>query len=129
MKIRLATTRDLCRLTDITVSSLQDDPTYDYMWPHRFKYPDDNSFFWNIHLKEMLYDPRMVFLVVELDDSDADGEKQVPRTVISYGIWERIGSDAAAKKRARAKNTWGNLFDGTETPHSRLQHVLTRPQP
>lgn len=105
MRIRPATTRDLCRLTDITVLSPQDDPAFDYMWPHRFKYQDNNSFFWSIYLKELLYDPRMVFLVVELDDSDADGEKQVPSTVDSYEIWERNGSDAATQK----KEPWPRL--------------------
>ena len=105
MRIRPATTRDLCRLTDITLSSLKDDPAFDYMWPYRRKYPDDNSFFWNIHLKQLLYDPKMVFLVAELDDSDADDdEKPVPQTVISYGIWERVGNDRAAARRARLKN-------------------------
>lgn len=115
MRVRHATTRDLSRLTEITVTSLQDDPAFNYMWPHRFRFPDDNSFFWSIHLKELLYDPSMTFLVVELDDSDGDSEKPVPRTVISYGIWERIGSDRAARRRARAKNTWRNLLDGAYT--------------
>ena len=34
MRVRLATTRDMHRLTEITTSSLIDDPTYDYLNPH-----------------------------------------------------------------------------------------------
>lgn len=82
-------------------------------WPHRFEYPDDNSFLWCIHLEELICNPIMVFLVGDLDDSDADDEqKQVPLTVVSYGIWERIGSERATKKRARAKNILVNLLNG-----------------
>ena len=35
MHIRLATTRDLPRLTWITVTSLVNDPAFDYLWPKR----------------------------------------------------------------------------------------------
>ncbi|KAK0716543.1 hypothetical protein B0T21DRAFT_375086 [Apiosordaria backusii] len=126
MHLRLATTRDLSRISDITISSLQDDPFFDYIWPNRHEFPDDNAFFWNIHLKKLLYDPRMTFLLVELQDGDDSDESRsharsekheraahgpTPRTVISYGIWERIGKEAVAKRRARKKNTWQNKFD------------------
>lgn len=69
MFVRLATTRDLHRLAQITTTSLMDDPTFDYTWSKRHEFPKDN-FFWQLTLKECLYDPRQTFLVIVLDAAD-----------------------------------------------------------
>jgi hypothetical protein len=116
MHIRSATTRDLHRLANITVTSLPDDPTFDWMWPHRREYPEDNFFFWQFRLQSLLYDKKFVFIVMVLDDDDEDAGlasriDAPPGTIISYGIWGRFGKSKAAKKRWKAKNTLLNIVD------------------
>ena len=116
MHIRLATTRDLHRLAQITVTSLVDDPAFDYMWPKRREFPEDNFFFWQLRLKEWLYDPRQTFLVMVLDAGDLPlvaGKQQVGvrDTIVSYVIWERLGHSSVARRRWAGKDTWLNLLD------------------
>ncbi|KAE8451782.1 hypothetical protein EG329_002622 [Mollisiaceae sp. DMI_Dod_QoI] len=114
---KVATTRDLHRLTEITTGSLIDDPTYDYLNPQRLEFPEDNSTWMRLRLEKHLYDKRSTFLVVELDQSETEGTvsalagKGPASTIISYGIWVRMGKDAAARHRFREKNTWLNALD------------------
>lgn len=113
MHVRLATTRDLHRLAQITTTSLMDDPTFDYTWSKRHEFPKDN-FFWQLTLKECLYDPRQTFLVIVLDAADhaiGENENVVADIIISYAVWGRIGDSAAARRRREKKNTWQNLLD------------------
>ncbi|CZT48097.1 uncharacterized protein RSE6_08750 [Rhynchosporium secalis] len=56
MYIRGATARDLHRLAEITITSLKNDPAFDFMWPYRHEYPKDNFFFWQQTLQSWLYD-------------------------------------------------------------------------
>jgi hypothetical protein len=115
MHLRTATTRDLPRLTQIAKTSLINDKTCDYMFPHRFEYPEDNVFWWQPRLERHLYDKKTVFLVVGIDHEDE--ETTVENTVgpaskiIAYGIWERTGRNDATQKRFAAKNTWLNMLD------------------
>lgn len=111
MHIRPATTRDLHRLTDITVTSLRDDPTFPYMWRHYEQYPEDNWFFWQVQLTDDLYNERYNFLVAVTDENDDFGEGVINDLPIAYGIWERLGTSQSAKARRRMKNTWENVFD------------------
>jgi hypothetical protein len=117
MRVRLATTRDLHRLTEITTTSLVDDPTYDYLNPHRLEYPEDNATWMQLRLEKLLYDRRSTFLVVELDESGIESNPSSLKTrgpasiIISYRIWVRMGDDAAANERFREKNTWLNALD------------------
>lgn len=111
MHLRPATTRDLHRLTEITVSSLRDDPTFPYTWRYYEQYPEDNYFFWQIQLTKDLYNERYDFMVAVTDDKDNFG-KGVPADLpIAYGIWERLGTSEIAKARRQARNTWENTFD------------------
>ena len=114
MHIRLATTRDLHRLTQITVTSLVDDPAFDYMWPKRHEFPEDNFFFWQLQLKKWLYDPKQTFLVMVLGAQDPPPSEEtpvIPDTIISYVIWERLGHSEIARRRWAEKDTWQNLLD------------------
>ena len=114
MYIRLATTRDLHRLTTITVSSLPDDPAFDYMWSYRHQYPEDNFIFWQLKLQEWLYDKKCTFIVMVLDNSDESSlaTSEVARdTIISYAIWRRDGSSKEAKAIWAEKNTLLNIID------------------
>ena len=122
MHIRLATTRDLHRLAQITVTSLIDDPAFDYMWPKRHEYPEDNFFFWQLQLQKWLYDPKQTFLVMvcNADDDPPGVEKSVvvpDDTIVSYVIWERLGHSSVARRRWAQKDTWQNLLDSA-SPHS-----------
>ena len=72
MHLRIATTRDLPRLTQITITSLIDDKSCEYMWPHRLEYPEDNVFWWQLRLERHLYDKRTMFLVVEIDHAEEE---------------------------------------------------------
>ena len=142
IRLRPATTRDLHRVTEITTTSLIDDLTYDYMWPKRKQYPEDNFFWWQLKLERHLYDKRSVFLVVEIEGSgpslsqsqscdipssgardvttsavttadESQRQSQTPKsTIISYGIWIRMGSNQAARERFAKKNAWMNVLDG-----------------
>jgi hypothetical protein len=127
MRLRLATTRDLHRLTEITTTSLIDDPTYDYMWPKRKAYPEDNFFWLQLKLERHLYDPKSTFLVVEIDDHE-DGRDLVKcsgpaATIISYGIWERFGCNKAARQRLAANDSWRNTVDGRSFPGTQLRNA------
>ncbi|CZS90786.1 uncharacterized protein RCO7_06722 [Rhynchosporium graminicola] len=118
MYIRGATARDLHRLAEITITSLKDDPAFDFMWPYRHEYPEDNFFFWQQTLQSWLYDKKITFLVTVLDTSDCGLESQieiVPDTVISYAIWARHGNSNTARQRWRAKNTFFNNIDALTT--------------
>ena len=118
MHIRLATTRDLHRLAQITVTSLIDDPAFDYMWPQRDGFPEDNFFFCQLQLKEWLYDSKQTFLVMVSDAEDSPvGEKRivVPDTIVSHVIWERLGRSSLARHRWAEKDTWQNLLDSAST--------------
>lgn len=110
MILRPATTRDLHGLTEITVSSLRDDPTFPYVWRYYEQYPEDNYFFWQVRLTEDLYNERNSFIVAVTEEND--NFEEVPLNYpIAYGIWERLGTSEAAKAIWRSKNTWQNLFD------------------
>ena len=116
MHIRRATTRDLPRLTQITVTSLVDDPTFDYLYPKRHDFPEDNYYFWQLQLKKWLYDPKKEFLVVVLGAQDPippEERPPIPDTVISFVVWERLGHSATAKRGWAKKNTWQNFLDST----------------
>lgn len=114
MHIRLATTRDLHRLTTITVTSLPDDAAFDYMWQYRHQYPEDNFFFWQLKLQEWLYDKQCTIIVMVLEDDDevplANGEVVRDR-IISHAIWRRDGSSREARAVWAKKNTWLNILD------------------
>jgi len=84
MHPRLATTRDLHRLTAITVSSLPDGQAFDYMWPYRHQYPEDNFFFWQLKLQEWLYDKKCTFIVMVLDNDD-ESPLATPLSHMQYG--------------------------------------------
>jgi hypothetical protein len=90
MRLRLATTRDLHRLTEITTTSLIDDPTYDYMWVKRKEYPEDNFFWWQLKLERHLYDKNSTFLVVEVDgEEDTRGaEKPTGPACHDHFVWD-----------------------------------------
>ena len=118
MYIRLATTRDLHRLAQITVTSLVDDPAFDYMWPKRHEFPEDNFFFWELQLKKWLYDPKQTFLVMVLEAEApplSESTAVISDTIVSFAIWERLGNSAIAKHRWAEKNTWQNLLDSAST--------------
>jgi hypothetical protein len=108
MHLRLDTTRDLHRLTEITT-------TYDYMCPKRKEYSEYNFFWWQLKLERHLYDKKPIFLVVDLDSEEDNRGAETPRgpasTITSYGIWERFGSNKAARERFAAKNSWLNTLD------------------
>lgn len=113
MHLRPATTRDLHRLTEITVTSLRDDPTFDYMWRYEKEYPEDNYYFWELQLTQDIYNERYSFIVAVTDEKDDFGDDVPLDLPIAYGIWERLGSDNYAKEFRRRKNTWHNMFDST----------------
>lgn len=119
MHLRVATTRDLHRLAEITTSSLKDDPAFDYMWPKWREFPEDNFFFWQLKLKSWLYDKTTLFIVAVTDAGDPGpkGESEaIPDTIISYCIWERFGNSNEAKRIYAEKNTWQNMLDGEVAP-------------
>jgi hypothetical protein len=127
LRRRPATTRDLHRLTVISTTSLIDDATYDYMYPYRGRFPEDNFTWFQLRLQKLLYDKRTTFLVIEIDgdgskvesypyQGEPNGAQEAPNsTIISYAVWIRMGCDAAAKQRMKEKNTWMNMLDGGST--------------
>lgn len=122
IRVREATSRDAHRLTEITVTSLPDDVTFDYMWPHRDEFPEDNFFFWQLNLEKHMHHKSHVFLVAELvpDKEEALEKKPVAApTIISYAIWIRHGRNAAARRLIAKKNTWLNMLDSTLRPRAR----------
>lgn len=115
MHLRPATTRDLHRLTEITVSSLRDDPTFDYMWRYRKEFPEDNYFFWQVQLTDDIYNERYNFIVAVTDEHDDFGDDVSLDLPVAYGIWERLGTSETAKMWRKRKNTWQNMFDSMST--------------
>ena len=64
------------------MTSLTDDPAFDYMWPKRHEFPEDNFFFWQLQLKEWLYNPKQTILVMVLDVEDHPVPADVKGVVI-----------------------------------------------
>jgi hypothetical protein len=105
------------------------------MFPHRFEYPEDNVFWWQLRLERHLYDKKTVFLVVEIDHEEE--ETAVENTIgpaskiIAYGIWERTGRNKATQKRFAAKNTLLNMLDSElgfviyKLEYSRILHITS----
>ena len=85
------------------------------MWRHRFEYPEDNVFWWQLKLERHLYDKKTVFIVIEVDHEEEEAALEntagLASKIIAYGIWERTGGKKAAQERFAAKNTWLNMLD------------------
>lgn len=85
-----------------------------------------------LRLEKHLYDRRSTFLVVELDGSEIEANTSSLKTkgpasiIISYGIWIRMGDDAAAKERFREKNTWLNALDCKSLDRAELSFHIFR---
>ncbi|KAA8899948.1 hypothetical protein FN846DRAFT_920917 [Sphaerosporella brunnea] len=122
IKLRLADLRDLARITTICIESLPDDPTFDYLWRYRHRFPADNQFFWLQTLKAHLFDPRYTMLVAVLYSPSSSpekiaGEENLEETIISFALWERNGNTRAAKRRVRKRNSLNNRL------HNGLTHA------
>jgi hypothetical protein len=117
IKTRLAILPDLARIATICIEGLPDDPTFDYLWRYRHRYPADNHFFWMQKLKEHLFDPRCTMVVAVLYPSAATEKPMAEETIISFAVWERNGNTRAARKRLRERNTWKNKLY-SKVPHS-----------
>ncbi|KAA8904882.1 acyl-CoA N-acyltransferase [Sphaerosporella brunnea] len=104
IRIRPAQSRDLGRIAEVCLKSLPDDPTFDYLWRYRAKYPQDNFSCWQQKLKAHLFNRRYTLLVAVLGDD----------TIIAMALWERNGGSLAARKRR------------IQGPHDMLRDGLTR---
>ncbi|CAG8961932.1 hypothetical protein HYFRA_00014090 [Hymenoscyphus fraxineus] len=92
MYLRKATTRELHRLATITVTSLKDDPVFDFMWRYRHSFPEDTFFFWQQTLQSWLYDKKKTCIVMVLDEKDNGLDRKediLPDTIISYAVWRQ----------------------------------------
>jgi hypothetical protein len=111
IKVRPAILPDLARIATICIESLPDDPTFDYLWRYRHRFPADNHFFWLQKLKEHLFDPRYTMVVAVLYSTASAAEKNpmvTEETIISFALWERNGNTRAARKRMWKRNTGSN---------------------
>jgi hypothetical protein len=120
---------DIAEITQICVKSLPDDPTFNYLWSHRYRYPNDNYFFWLQKLKANLFDPSYTMLVAvhreNSTPSPSPSQKtEAIETIISVALWERNGSSIAAQKRASKRNTWYNMLHRNSPPLVHIQVYL-----
>ncbi|KAI9782841.1 MAG: hypothetical protein M1839_004592 [Geoglossum umbratile] len=101
-KPRFANRLDIPRITEILLAALPQDPFYIYLWQLREDFPNDHRFYWEHRMYDDLFNPRYVFLVVELDSQRADKTCEWVKVrgspIISFAIWDRKGNSEGALK-------------------------------
>ncbi|KAI9765910.1 MAG: hypothetical protein M1840_007051 [Geoglossum simile] len=99
---RFANRLDIPRITEILLAALLQDPFYIYLWKHREDFPNDHRFYWEHRMFGDLFNPRYVFLVLELESQRADTTgswvEAKGSPIISFAIWERKGNSEGALK-------------------------------
>jgi len=116
IEIREADSPDIACIARVAVKSLLDDPTFDYLWSNRLRYPEDNYFFWLHTLKGHLFDPHFTMLVATIKPlspvvtTHCTTTTQPVEMIIAFGLWERNGRSAASGKRHQECNTWYNFL-------------------
>ncbi|KAJ5933637.1 hypothetical protein N7454_005966 [Penicillium verhagenii] len=104
MNLSQATTDDLNSITDVMVSAYPMDPMWDYCFPRRGEFSEDN---WK-HTRSMMADllQRDHFVVNIVTDGEDGGIS--PRKVVSVAVWELLSE----KDSRRDEDSPGNVVAG-----------------
>ena len=84
-EVRIATLQDLEDITGVAQKGFPDDPEFDYRFPRRHEYPEDNHKWIKQEYKEYLCQPEK-YIVVIVTASDFGGR------AVSLSVWDKAVS-------------------------------------
>jgi hypothetical protein len=85
LQMRVATEADIDAITDVAQAAMSDDPSYDYCYPYRDQYPEDNRY-WTRQLYANFFKNPSKYLTLVM--TVPDSEKQAgPGKPVSYAVW------------------------------------------
>ncbi|KAJ5921078.1 hypothetical protein N7466_009404 [Penicillium verhagenii] len=104
MNLSQATPDDLDSITDVMISAYPVDPQWDYCFPRRREFPEDN---WK-HTRSMMADllQRDHFVVNVVTDGEKGGI--IARKVVSVAVWELL----LEKDSRQYEDSPGNVVAG-----------------
>lgn len=112
MAARRATCDDLKGLMDVVLSAMPQDPAWDYRFPYRHKYPEDEIKYQTLFFKLMV-DPSYEDFEVNVLEAPSLEDPNILR-IVAFAIWDvtyinkrRYGSDYVTKHPAGAVNEAG----------------------
>jgi hypothetical protein len=85
-KLRFATKADLDDITDVARSGFPDDPEFDYRFPYRDRYPEDNRKWIHREYEQYLEQPKKFATLVVTTLVSRKGISK--ERAISVGIWD-----------------------------------------
>lgn len=70
LRTRAATSVDIPAITSLLISALDQDPLFNFNFPHRKEYPQDCFQSWQRILSTWVYEPWVAFLVAEIEEHE-----------------------------------------------------------
>lgn len=90
LTLRAATTDDLDHLADIVCAAFAMDPQWDYRFPHRKEYPEDNWRCTRLMCKNLMETPGIAINVITIPTQN-DGEEVHRPTAVA--VWRLSGGE------------------------------------
>ncbi|KAI9672460.1 MAG: hypothetical protein M1817_003226 [Caeruleum heppii] len=85
MLLRRATAADVEAITDIAQAAMPDDPQWDYRFPYRDRYPEDNRR-WTRQFYQDFFDEPAKFATWVMTVPDAAGQRD-PGKPVAFAVW------------------------------------------
>lgn len=86
LHLRLADQDDLDQITDVAQAAFPDDPEFNYRFPYRDKYPEDNRKWVRKEYEEYLAQPEKYAVLVATVPKKCDGK--VVKRVVALAVWD-----------------------------------------
>jgi hypothetical protein len=87
LELRFATKADLDDITDVARSGFPDDPEFDYRFPHRHEFPEDNRKWIRREYEQYLEQPEK-FATLIVTATVVSDEGVTRDRAISVGVWD-----------------------------------------
>ncbi len=85
IQMRVATEADIDAIIDIAQAAMPDDPSYDYRYPYRDQYPEDNRYWTRQSYANFFKNPsKYLTLVMTVPDNE---NQAGPGKPVSYAVW------------------------------------------
>jgi hypothetical protein len=112
LSIRRATIDDLDDLVDIALTAMPQDPQWNWRFPYRLQFPEDNRGFTRIRYEEFLRNADGQWLVMLAEAREFNGEA-VPNA-IAMAIWN-VKNLVASKGNSKSEETSKCLYKKLQT--------------